>query len=84
MGLTFDHDGEFWMAFNDWATNFGRLEICYLGRDSLASGDEVDEESAAEIYKWEGTLLEGSWKSRVNAGGCANFPCKYDKYDKIL
>ena len=51
------------MSFNDFKDEFQRLEICYLGPDSLAEGDD----------KWQGQLMEGGWKRRVNAGGCANY-----------
>ena len=63
MGLTFSNDGEFWMSFTDFSKEFQRLEICYLGPDTLVEGDD----------KWEAKLMEGSWKKRVNAGGCANY-----------
>lgn len=57
------------MSFKDFTTNFGRLEICFLGPDSL--GDQEDE---SEKRKWEGCLFEGMWRRRVNAGGCSNYP----------
>jgi len=58
------------MSYRDFVANFQRLEICYLGPDSKISVDEEDED--AEAHKWEGTLFEGGWKTRVNAGGCRN------------
>jgi len=54
------------MSYTDFKDEFMRLEICYLGPDTL------EEEGAAEVRKWEGTLHEGSWRRYVNAGGCAN------------
>lgn len=66
MGLTFSNDGEFWMCFDDFKTEFQRLEICYLGPDTLVEGDDI-------TAKWEGKLMEGAWRRRVNAGGCANY-----------
>lgn len=59
----------FRMSFKDFTANFGRLEICFLGPDSL--GDQEDE---SEKRKWEGCLFEGAWRRRVNAGGCSNYP----------
>ncbi|XP_060077139.1 calpain-B-like isoform X2 [Ylistrum balloti] len=68
LGLTFDDDGEFWMSFSDWKTNFQKLEICNLGPDSL---DE--EEIQAGGKRWEATCESGSWVPKVNAGGCRNY-----------
>ena len=50
---------------------FQRLEICYLGPDTLVESDDIG-------AKWEGCLMEGSWKRRVNAGGCSNYPRKHE------
>lgn len=71
LGLTFEDDGEFWMSFEDWSTEFQRLEICYLGPDTLL--DEDEGELADSVGKWEGNLNIGSWRRRVNAGGCRNY-----------
>jgi len=64
MGLTFGDDGEFWMSYNDFIANYQKVEICNLGPDSLL----VDHKR-----KWECTMHDGSWKAKVNAGGCRNF-----------
>lgn len=62
------------MAFNDFKKEFQKLEICYLGPDS--SVDDLGEDVSDHINSWEGTLLEGSWKKNVNAGGCKNYSCQ--------
>ncbi|XP_067682786.1 calpain-9-like isoform X2 [Haliotis asinina] len=67
MGLTFDDDGEFWMAFQDFKENFTKLEICNLGPDSL------DEADLGNKKKWEVNVQHADWKRRVNAGGCRNY-----------
>jgi len=60
------------MSFRDFSSNFQRLEICYLGPDTLSLDDDDEDPDAR---KWEGTLFEGGWKRRVNAGGCRNYLC---------
>jgi len=66
IGLSFDNDGEFWMSFQDFITNFQKLEICNLGPDEVTS--EVNPKK-----RWEKTQQDGGWKARVNAGGCRNY-----------
>ncbi|XP_065056554.1 calpain-9-like isoform X1 [Rhopilema esculentum] len=65
LGITFDDDGEFWMAYNDFTSEFTRLEVCMLSPDS--AGD-VDRKT------WEANVYQGSWQKGVSAGGCRNFP----------
>ncbi len=57
----------FRMTFQDFHSNFKKMEICYLGPDSMAT----DEDDARQ---WECKLMEGAWRRNVNAGGCRNFP----------
>jgi len=64
-GLTFEDDGEFWMAFKDFVKYFKKLEICHLGPEAL--GDE------GAKRKWSATMLNGHWAKNVNAGGCRNY-----------
>ncbi|CAH8514697.1 unnamed protein product [Schistosoma intercalatum] len=65
LGLTFDDDGEFWMSYQDFVSNFEKLEICHLGPQSMGEmgGNRV----------WEMCIEEGCWQRRVSAGGCRNF-----------
>ncbi|KAL0810472.1 hypothetical protein ABMA28_010606 [Loxostege sticticalis] len=69
LGLNFDDDGEFWMAFKDFAQHFDRVEICNLNPDSL------DPEECPEgcTKKWEMSVFEGEWVRGVTAGGCRNY-----------
>ena len=60
------------MSFQDWSSNFQKLEICHLGVDDL--DDPLDREKGRHF---EATMSEGSWIKRVNAGGCRNFLSKY-------
>jgi len=57
------------MSYRDFVNNFQRLEICYLGPDSASA----DDEETPDEQKWQGSLFEGGWKRRVNAGGCRNY-----------
>ncbi|XP_064628930.1 calpain-B-like [Lineus longissimus] len=65
LGLSFDHDGEFWMSFDDFTKNFTTVEVCMLSPDS--AGEESKK-------RWEMQINQGSWQKHVSAGGCRNFP----------
>ena len=55
------------MGLEDFSRNYHRVEVCNLGPDCM------DAEQAASKKKWETSVHDGSWKKRVNAGGCRNF-----------
>uniref|UniRef100_A0A3P9HBS9 Calpain 5a n=1 Tax=Oryzias latipes TaxID=8090 RepID=A0A3P9HBS9_ORYLA len=67
MGVTVDDDGEFWMTFDDFLTNFTDLILCRLINTSYLS-----------LHKtWEEVVVRGSWRRhdeplRDRAGGCSN------------
>ncbi|XP_047508946.1 calpain-B-like isoform X5 [Pieris napi] len=69
LGLTFDDDGEFWMAFKDFCQHFDRLEICNLNPDSLDPAECPE----GCTKKWEMSVFEGEWVRGVTAGGCRNY-----------
>eukprot|EP00106_Octopus_bimaculoides_P017419 XP_014784861.1 PREDICTED: calpain-B-like [Octopus bimaculoides] len=69
IGLVYEDDGEFWMSFQDFISNFQKLEICNLAPDSL----DEDELNARSKKRWESTCESGSWVKRVSAGGCRNY-----------
>ncbi|KAK4872397.1 hypothetical protein RN001_014426 [Aquatica leii] len=69
LGLTFDHDGEFWMSFKDFQKHFDRLEICNLTPDSLTE----EEIAQGNKKQWEMSVFEGEWVRGVTAGGCRNY-----------
>lgn len=66
MGLTFSNDGEFWMSYQDFISNWHKVEICNLGPVESASNEET-------ARRWEASVLNGCWKPRVSAGGCRNY-----------
>lgn len=68
IGLTFDHDGEFWMSFADWMKHYDRVEMCNLSPDSLS-----EEQESGGKKKWEMSVFEGEWTAGVTAGGCRNY-----------
>ncbi|XP_037048714.1 calpain-A isoform X5 [Bradysia coprophila] len=68
IGLTFDHDGEFWMSFQDWMKYYDRVELCNLSPDSLS-----EEQVSGGKKKWEMSVFEGEWTAGVTAGGCRNY-----------
>lgn len=69
IGLTFDDDGEFWMSYQDFKTQFSRLEICNLNPDSLSEEGILN----SHKRKWEMSMFEGEWVRGVTAGGCRNY-----------
>lgn len=54
------------MTYDDFVDNFHKLEICNLGPDST-------QEEGSTAKRYEMTMEDGSWKKKVNAGGCRNF-----------
>ncbi|XP_013421779.1 calpain-A [Lingula anatina] len=57
-------DGEFWMRYEDFCSEFSEVTICTLGPDF--DGDGVTDQ-AGHIEK-----VKGEWKKDISAGGCRN------------
>lgn len=68
IGLTFDHDGEFWMSFQDWMKYFDRVEICNLCPTSL-----TEDQISGRKKRWDMSVFEGEWIQGATAGGCRNY-----------
>ncbi|KAJ1369962.1 hypothetical protein KIN20_031582 [Parelaphostrongylus tenuis] len=80
IGVEFAKDGEFWMSFDDFHSNFMQMEICNL---SAAVMNEVSEMTGVNVteyqhHLWEERAEDGEWSTqRGTAGGCANNPDTY-------
>ena len=59
------------MSYQDFITNFSKMDICSLGPDAELEG------SSKKKKRYEMTSHQGSWKKRMNAGGCLNNRSKY-------
>ncbi|ETE64457.1 Calpain-9, partial [Ophiophagus hannah] len=68
-------DGEFWMKFEDFLSNFEKVEICNLTPDAL-------EDNAA--HKWEVSIHQGSWVRGATAGGCRNFIGRWTEMSTLI
>ena len=53
------------MSFEDFKSNYSKVEICMLSPDS--AGD-------LSAKRWEMRINQGTWQKHVSAGGCRNFP----------
>ena len=63
------HDGEFWMSFDDFFTNFHQLHICHRGPGSLGTTEED-----ADGYTWNNLF-------RVRCSICMN---SFEEYQLCL
>ena len=61
-GLTFDVDGEWWMDFDDFLTNYNELEMCHLCPEEMLG---IQENMGLAIQSWHGKWVKGK-----SAGGC--------------
>ncbi|CAL4100502.1 unnamed protein product, partial [Meganyctiphanes norvegica] len=68
IGLNFDRDGEFWMSYQDFVSQFSMLEMTNLSPDSLE--EDLDQGGKK---RWDMSVYEGAWVRGRTAGGCRNF-----------
>ncbi len=62
------NEGEFWMAFDDFARQFSHLDLVHVGPDDWMS------ESALHSKKpWRAVLARRRWRAGYNAGGAPNY-----------
>ncbi|CAG8585622.1 14173_t:CDS:2 [Cetraspora pellucida] len=63
LGFTIADDGDFWMSFQDFISNFSTLTICRCINTSLLTFDR----------RWHGAMFRGEWLiENETAGGCIN------------
>ena len=67
LGLTVKDDGEFWMPFDDFLSNFTELSICRLINTSVFSFSKTWKE-AQQFGCW----MRGEGMKTNRAGGCLN------------
>ncbi|KAK2817643.1 hypothetical protein Q5P01_025834 [Channa striata] len=61
-------DGEFWMSYSDFVSQYSHIDICNLTPDTLSSD---------EVGRWNCAEFEGDWKVGSTAGGCRNYPATF-------
>lgn len=61
-------DGEFWLSFDDFYSNFQNLQICSLSPDAFS--DELEGKHPNLNLKWSMVSYDGDWKIGSSAGGC--------------
>ena len=62
LGLRYDHDGEFWMSFEDFCRQYVRVSICHKADVTM------DESLTLKLSQYE-----GSWVRGVSAGGSSKY-----------
>lgn len=67
LGLVFEDDGEFWMAFDDFCQHFSTVSICRLIYTSL-----VGSILSGGAKSWSEGVFKGAWSRPDKAGGCVN------------
>lgn len=63
--LKIKDDGEFWMEFKDFVTNYTLLEFCHPNPDSLKTAQR-------EVQLWKSCMIDGAWVAKVTSGGSPN------------
>lgn len=62
------NEGEFWMAFDDFAKQFSHLDLVHIGPD-----DWMSEPSLQSKKPWRAVLARRRWRSGYNAGGSPTY-----------
>ena len=73
-----EHDGEFWMGYNDFLANWHSVQICHLSADSfsdnLTEGTNLENMSWRKLLSddesgWKCTMFNSEWTVGRSAGG---------------
>jgi len=62
------NEGEFWMAFEDFASQFSHLDLVHIGPD-----DWMSEQALHSKRPWRAVLARRRWRSGYNAGGSPTY-----------
>uniref|UniRef100_A0A1I8HCW1 Calpain catalytic domain-containing protein n=2 Tax=Macrostomum lignano TaxID=282301 RepID=A0A1I8HCW1_9PLAT len=73
LGVEVGDDGEFWMAYEDFAREFTRLEVCRLSPEAMYDDSGASVDPRKRKRHWEMSLETGEWVANISAGGCRNF-----------
>lgn len=68
IGIVKDHDGEFWMNFEDFMSQWTHVQICHLSADSFSN--ELLETDNDDDLMWKVTKFHSAWNVGSTAGGC--------------
>lgn len=75
LGVHALHDGEFWISFDDFFSNFHQLHICHRGPASLGTTEEdAGVCTWSNLFRddkltWKEELFHGEWVPGSTAGG---------------
>ena len=76
MDYLYEADGEFWISFSDFMSNFDIVQICHLDAGNY-SNKELDHIEKKDL-NWKCTTYHSCFEPGVTAGGCGkDNPCKY-------
>ncbi|GAV05008.1 hypothetical protein RvY_15199-2 [Ramazzottius varieornatus] len=67
LGLIFEDDGEFWMAFDDFCKHFTSVSLCRIIYNSL-----IGSLLSGGAKNWSEGVFKGEWKQADKCGGCIN------------
>lgn len=68
IGLIKRDDGEFWMSFSDFMSNFEWVDMCHLSPEVFSDAYG----HLTNVAAWSLTMIRGNWVRGVSAGGARN------------